>query len=76
MKSNNLQMLVKRIFSDNKTRQQFIANPESVISRFELTDQEKRAVLDTHAGMGLVSGNSAQLEAVIRPTSGWFAPAE
>jgi hypothetical protein len=76
MKSQAVQELVKKIFNDNQTRQQFLSNPQSVISRFSLTEQEKRAVADTHARLGLVAGNSAQLEAAIRSTSGWFAPAE
>ena len=69
-----MQELVKKIFGDEKTKAQFIANPESVISHYNLTEQEKKAVLKTQAKMGLVVGDSMQLEAAIRPTTGWSAP--
>ena len=42
MKSQSLQGLVKKIFADEKTKAQFLKNPESVLSKFGLTDQEKK----------------------------------
>jgi hypothetical protein len=72
MKSQALQELVKKIFSDEKTKQQFMSNPESVLSQFSLTEHEKRAVLSAHAKMGLVTSDSGQLEAVIRPNAWWI----
>jgi hypothetical protein len=74
MKSQSLQQLVKKIFGDEKTRLQFISNPESVISQYSLTEQEKKAVLNTYDGVGLVSSSSSQLEAAIDPNINWFAP--
>ena len=74
MKSQALQELVKKIFGDEKTRLQFMSNPDSVLAQFTLTEQEKKAVLNTHAKLGLVTGNSQQLEAVLDPTSFWYAP--
>lgn len=74
MKSQALQALVKKIFGDEQTRLQFKANPDSVLSQFALTEQEKKAVLNTHAKLGLVTSDSPQLEAAINPTSIWFAP--
>ncbi len=74
MKSRALQELVNKIFGDEKTRLQFMSNPDSVLSQFVLTEQEKKAVLKTHAKLGLVTSNSPQLEAVIDPTSTWSAP--
>ncbi len=71
MKSQVLQELVKKIFSDEKTKQQFMSNPESVLSQFSLSEQEKKAVLSAHAKMGLVTSDSGQLEAVIDPTAFW-----
>ena len=65
MKSPELQRLVKKIFGDEKIKSQFMSNPDSVLSQFALTDQEKRAALNTHAKMGLVTGDSQQLEAAI-----------
>ena len=72
MKSQSMQELVKKIFSDEKTKSQFIADPGSVISQYDLTEPEKRAVLATHANIGLVSGNSHQLAATIEPMTIWF----
>jgi hypothetical protein len=74
MESQALQELVRRIFGDEKTRAQFTSNPDSVLARFTLTEQEKRAVLSTHARLGLVTSDSPQLEAAIEPTIFWHAP--
>ena len=71
MKSQALQELVKKIFSNEKTKQQFMSNPESVLSQFSLTEQEKRALLSAHAKIGLVTSGSGQLEAIIGPTGFW-----
>ena len=74
MKSQALQEFVRKIFSDEKTRQQFESNPESFLSQASLTEQEKRAVLNSHAKLGLVTGNSPQMEAALDPTGQWNAP--
>jgi hypothetical protein len=75
MKSQALQELVKTIFGDESTRLEFESNPDSVLSRFSLTDEEKKAVLNTHAKIGWVTSNSPQLEAALDPTVIWYAPA-
>lgn len=72
MKSQTLQELVKKIFSDEKTKAQFMSDPDSIISRYNLTEQEKKAVLNTHAKLGLITSNSQQLEAAIDPMDIWF----
>ena len=72
MESKSLQDLVKNVFSDEKTKLEFIANPESVLSRFALTDQEKRALLATHARLGLLTGDTLQLEEEIDPFTFWY----
>jgi len=74
MKSQSLQELVKKIFGDEKTKSQFMANPDSVLSQFTLTEQEKKAVLNIHAKLGLVTSDSGQLEAALGPTWTWNAP--
>lgn len=71
MKSQALQEMIKKIFSDEKTKLQFISNPESVIAQFNLTEQEKKAVLNTHARLGLATADSQQLEAVLEPLTIW-----
>ena len=71
MKSQALQEMVKKIFSDEKTKQQFLKDPESVVDQFKLTEQEKKAVLSTHAKLGLATADSRQLEAVLDPLGIW-----
>ncbi len=73
MKSQSLQELVKKIFGDEKTKHQFLKDPDSVLSKFTLTEQEKKAVLNIHAKLGLVTSDSGQLEAAIGPTWEWSA---
>ncbi len=74
MESQGLQELVKKIFGDEKTKHQFLKDPDSVLVQFSLTEQEKKAVLKTHAKLGLVATSSEQLEAVLNATNGWFGP--
>jgi len=74
MKSQALQELVKKIFGDEKTKSQFLSNPDSVLSQYNLTEQEKKAVLNIHAKLGLVTSDSQQLEAVLDPTFFWTGP--
>ena len=74
MKSQSLQELVKKIFGDEKTKAEFISNPDSVLAKFNLTEQEKTAVLNTHAKLGLVATDSQQLEAAIIPNDSWLSP--
>jgi hypothetical protein len=71
MKSQELQELVRKIFSDEEIRAQFMANPDSVLSQFSLTEDEKKAVLKTHARSGLITSDSVQLEATIEPYAWW-----
>jgi hypothetical protein len=72
MKSQGLRELVSSIFHDETNKQSFISNPESFLSRYNLTTQEKQAVLATHTNFGLVASNSAQLEATLIERDVWF----
>ena len=72
MKSQALQELIKSIFNDDETKKQFESDPNSVLSRFSLSDQEKKAVLSVHNKFGLISMNSPQLEAAIKAEYSWF----
>ena len=71
MKSQSLQEMVKSIFCDETTKAQFIANPDSVMSRYNLTDHERTAVLNTSARMGLATSNSTALAAGIEAAIFW-----
>lgn len=72
MKSQALQELVKRIFSDEQTRLQFESDPDSVLARYSLTEEEKRAVRNTHLKLGLVTSDSHT--AVVEDSSPWYTP--
>ena len=74
MKSQTLQELVKKIFGDEKTRLEFESNPDQVLARFNLTEQERKAVLTTHAKVGLATSNSPALEAALTATDSWYVP--
>ena len=74
MKSQALQQFVKKVFGDEKTKLEFESNPDKVLARFNLTEQEKKAVLNTHAKVGFATSNSPALEAALDPTATWFSP--
>jgi len=74
MKSQALQQFVKKIFSDEKAKAEFEANPDRVLSRFDLTEQERKAILKTQASVGLITGGSSALEATLRATDSWYSP--
>jgi len=74
MKSQGLQEVVKKIFSDEKTKVQFESDPDSVLAQFNLTEHEKKAILATHAKVGLVTSDSPALEATLDPTASWSVP--
>lgn len=74
MEGRGLQELVKRVFSDEKTKEEFTADPNLIISRFSLSESEKRAVLATHMKLGLVTAGSSRLETITRPTTLWSSP--
>jgi len=71
MQSKALQELVKKVFGDEKTRFEFTSDPNSVMSRFSLTEEEKKAVLVTHARLGLVTAGSTQLDTTVGPMVVW-----
>jgi len=72
MGSTTIRELVKKIFIDEKSKAEFISNPERFLNKFSLSEQEKKAVLTTHAKLGLVSSNSSQLGAAIDPLAFWI----
>lgn len=72
MNSQAIQEFVKAVFSDENTRREFLSEPNRVISRYSLTEPEKKAVLGTYFNTGLVTGNSAALAAEIKPMAFWL----
>jgi len=75
MESQALKELIQQIFSDEKTKSQFFKDPESFLASFNLTDQEKKAVLNIHTELGLVSDDSPQLAAFLKATEDWWVTA-
>jgi hypothetical protein len=72
MKSQALQKMVLKIFSDDETKARFMANPENVLTGYSLTRAEKKAMLITHARLGLICSASAQLETAVQSISIWI----
>jgi len=72
MQSQSLSELVKKVFGNEEVKKQFMSDPDSVMSQFSLTEQEKRAVLSTHARMVLAHPGSAQTATAIDPLIMWF----
>jgi hypothetical protein len=72
MKSQALQSMIQKIFSDEKAKEEFVSNPEGVMSRYSLSESEKKAVMSTYSRIGIGTGNSTQLASAINPTGTWF----
>ena len=72
MESKKIQEVVKKIFNDEKSKAEFISNPEKFLYKYTLSEQEKKVVLKTHAKLGLITSNSTQLEATVGPLAYWF----
>jgi len=71
MASKSVRELVKKLFTEEETRAQFQKDPESILSRSTLSEQEKRSILATYKRSGLTS-NSPALEATIEPLVFWL----
>jgi hypothetical protein len=71
VESQELKRFVNTIFNNPEIRVEFLKNPDIVISRFLLTEQEKRSVLSTHARLNMVLTGSQQLAEDIDPTAIW-----
>ena len=63
--------LVKRTFTDRKFKESLLKEPDKTLARFDLTDEEKGAIINVHTSVGVVGGNSAVLEAKVKPMGGW-----
>ena len=72
MKSKSLSKLVKSVFGDEEVKKQFISDPDSIMSQFKLTEQEKKAVLCAHSKMALACPGSEQTVAAVGPLAMWL----
>jgi hypothetical protein len=74
METKRLQELVKKVFSDQKTRVEFEKDPEKVIARFKLTEPERSAVLATQMKLGLAAAGGVKLDEAVDPAIIWNSP--
>jgi hypothetical protein len=74
METKRLQELVKKVFSDQKTRVEFEKDPEKVIARFKLTEPERSAVLATQMKLGLAAAGGVKLDEAAGPAIIWNSP--
>ena len=72
MKSNALSQFVQKLFSDEETKKQFIADPESIMAGFELTETERKAILSKHAMMELSVPGSGSSNVAYGPMAAWI----
>ncbi|MBT3363585.1 MAG: hypothetical protein HN929_06475 [Chloroflexi bacterium] len=63
--------LVKKTFTDGKFKEDLLKDPSSTLAKFNLTTEEKDAIVNVHTSVGIVNGNSAVLEAKAQPMGGW-----
>jgi hypothetical protein len=73
MKTQGLHDLVKKIFSDEGTKTQFMSDPASVLGQYSLTEHEKKAVLSTWR-LSLATPDSTVLQEVVGPNTWWASP--
>jgi len=71
MESQALKDLVKKLYSDSTARQQFLSDPDSILSQFSLSSAEKEAVLGRHARMALATP-SGQMATGAEPMIAWI----
>ena len=65
--------LVKRAFEDGEFKGRLSSEPERALSQFDLSAEEKEAIGRVHGQLGLVTGNSGELAAVLKPVVDWLA---
>lgn len=72
MHSQSLSELVNKVFGDEDIKKQFMSDPDSVMSKFSLTEEERRVVLSTHSKMALAHPGSSQTVMAFDPLAMWF----
>jgi hypothetical protein len=60
MHSCNLTNLVRKAFSNKENRSQFMSDPTSFMSQFQLTELEKKSVLSAHSRLSSASSAGAE----------------
>jgi hypothetical protein len=70
MESQALKDLVKKLFSDQQSKQQFLSDPDSILPQFALTSAEKKAVLSSRAQLALATPDG-QMNTEVAPLTAW-----
>lgn len=70
MDSQALAEFVKKVHGDPQTKQQFLSDPSSILSQFNLTEAEVEAVLSAHARIALATPD-AQVATDADPLISW-----
>ena len=65
--------LVKRAFEDAEFKGRLVSEPEGALCQFDLSAEEREAVRRVHGRLGLVTGTSGELAAVLKPLVDWLA---
>ena len=63
--------LVKKTFADSKFKESLLNEPTKTLSKFDLTGEEKNAIINVHTSVGVVGGDSAVLQATVKPMATW-----
>lgn len=66
-----LKALVKRAFEDPDFKDRLASDAET-LSEFDLAPEEREAVRRVHSRLGLVTGTSGELAAVLKPLIDWW----
>jgi hypothetical protein len=74
MKSETLKKFISDIFKDETKKNEFLEDPRHAMSEYGLSDQERKALMNVHDKIGVVSSDSVALEAALKPTIEWWAP--
>ncbi len=71
MGSQALKDLIKKLHSDSNAKNQFLADPDSILSQYALTSNEKEAVLSKSARLALATPDG-QLDSEVAPLVVWI----
>jgi len=72
MSRKAVKSLVKKTFTDSKFKASLLKDPSKTLAKFDLTDEEKDAIINVHTSIGVVNGNSAILVAKAKPMASWY----
>lgn len=72
MSVKGVQQFIKKVFSDEGLKAQFLSKPDEALSGFDLTEEEKDAILRARPRLALTT-DQGQIESEIEPLAWWIA---